>query len=99
MDDKVTTLDLEEVIKIIDDIIKISSIRGIEERIKIKGILLESDLAKTGKLSMGDEKLVVKEIQNWKSYPSCERDEVWNIWDKCKKEIKKLAKSRKVAST
>jgi len=98
MDDKVMALDLEEVIKMIDEIIKTSSIYGIEERIKIKGFLLESDLVKTGKLSMADEKLVVREIQNWKAYPSCERDEVWNIWDKFKKEIKKLNKSQKVAS-
>ncbi len=90
MNNEVATLDTDRVIKIIDEIVKASSIYGTEERMKVKRILLESELAKTGKLSLEDEKTVVKEIQNWRSYPSREGDEVWNIWDKFKEEMKKL---------
>jgi hypothetical protein len=88
INNEVVAPDIDRVIKIIDEIIKASSIYGTEERMKVKRILLESDLAKTGKLSMEDEKTVVEEIRNWRSYPPCEGDEVWNIWDKFKEKMK-----------
>lgn len=90
MNNEAVSLGIDRVVKIIDEIVKASSIYGTEERMKVKRILLESDLAKTGKLSIEDEKMVVMEIQSWRSYPPCEGDEVWNMWDKFKEEMKKL---------
>jgi len=98
MDDKVINLDEDATIEAIDMIIDSAPELDSEKKFELKKIILQTTLLKSGKVNIEDEKAVVEKVVTG-SFSVREKAEIWNIWDKCKKEIKKLAESQKVAST